>query len=249
MKTTNGKSIMKKTTILFLSIGCLTSLSLMTLQAQIPLVNADFSANTARASFFNDDGSIIVGAVPGWTPAGTGVWNWGNPFSFPTGDSGIVISSESDSTPHMYLAGYDPAVQQTTPTSLALGIYWADFQLGGEWSSENAHVTEVSLYADDGVGDQVVFASEIFNFPDNYTMNWYHLLGCNTSFDGGDGWTIGIQFQNITRNDVDGSAPGWGTSYTTVDNVSIETWPEPSTTALLTLGGLCALVVRRRRRA
>jgi len=227
------------------------ALSLAAKAQIIPIVNGDFEANTVKTPFFQTTGAIATGAVPGWTPAGTGVWSWGGGQQ--TGDSGIDLPSGSDPTTHAYLAGYDPAIYQdtTTPTSGVNDFYRLTFSAGGEWSSMSWHNTLATIYATDG-SERDPIGSGIVSFNDNYTMNTYSVWGQDTTdFMPGDGWTIGVEFQNVTLQS-DGTNPGWGTSYTTIDNVVLEnmgTVPEPSTIALLTLGGLGALVAIRRRRA
>jgi hypothetical protein len=106
--------------------------------------------------------------------------------------------------------------------------------------------TEVQLYADDGVGDRVVFATTDIITPGNTPLPIpYSVWGYNSLFEGTDGWNIGISFRNATSDNSPGSE-GWSA----VDDVTLQTdVPEPSTIALLTLGGLGALVGIRRRRA
>ena len=159
------------------------------------------------------------------------------------------MASGSDPTAHMYLDGGgiygDPAVFQTTTTAVGANIYALSFSLGGEWSSLGDHVTEITMYADDGVGDITTIATTLIEFGDNYTMNNYIFYGVST-LDASYG-NIGVSFQNVTP-----TPGGWEQSYTTVDNVEfsnleISNAPEPGTLALLTLGGLAALVGIRRR--
>jgi hypothetical protein len=242
--TTKNKTIMKKTTKLFLSVGCLTALSLITSQAAI-LANGDFELTTVHTPFFDATGAIVPGAVPDWTPLGVGVFNWSADGTGP-GDSGIDVGltepypgGKDENSTHMYLAATDPAIANVSTTPVGLNTYQVSFDLNPVWSSMNLHDTLVTLYADVG-GVQTVIATDAINgLGDLYANTTYTFDGVSTLTAG----NVAVSFQNDTP-----IVAGQG-SYTCIDNVSIQVVPEPGTIALLTLGGLGALVAIRRRRA
>jgi len=239
---------MKKTTKLFLSIGCLTALTIVSQAQPILVPNGDFEMNTAKTPFFDSTGAIIVDAVPYWKPSGPGLGGgWNFPDGPGTGNSGVDMGSGDAPTMHMYLNQGDPSAYDTTGTGLVVGdIYKATFVLGGEWNNYGGmpYTTTVDIYADDGLGDRITLSSTPIVVPFDYTERSYSVWAYNPSFEGSDGWTIGVSFQNTTQ------PPPHTEGWSVVDDVTLQyDVPEPSTIALLTLGGLGALVGIRRRHA
>jgi hypothetical protein len=91
--------------------------------------------------------------------------------------------------------------------------------------------------------------------PNNWSGgDWvYHQVKVNAAdLAGNIGETLGISIFNSSGLGMDpyqGTLAGIGNSWVGFDNVMLDTVPEPGTIALLTLGGLGALVAIRRRRA
>jgi hypothetical protein len=252
---------MKKTTKLFLAIGCLTALTIVSQAQPITILNGGFELNTVKTPFWDSTGAPIVGAtpdlnaVPDWTPNGNG-----GPQKAGAGDSGVESTVNYGGSWHAYLDNTDPGIYQTTTYGIVPNeVYSVNLDIAGEWSdpwtADNSiphigHVTAVSLYADDGIGDRFIFATTTFNSAENWTMANWTMWGSTPTFSIDDGYHLGVMIQNVTPVPVPPYA-GWENSWTVVDNVTmqVDNVPEPSTIALLTLGGLGALVGIRRRRA
>jgi hypothetical protein len=174
------------------------------------------------------------------------MFNWG--ANTGGGDSGIDLGLVTDApggkempTRHLYLAATDPSVANESSTKVGLHIYELSFEVDAVWSSMGLHDTEVQLSANDDTPGGVVPIGTWEITSGDYNDGYYNVFVQSTL--GSSYGNLQVSFQNVTP-----VTPGQG-SYTDIDNVvlQINDAPEPGTLALLTLGGLSALVAIRRR--
>ena len=201
----------------------IAALSLVQTQAQldIPLVNYDFEEpGTGKIS---DD----WGLIPGW-----------NSDSTPT-DSGVETGWTTSGEYSGYLRSSDDSIWQTTGYAIQQGDDFALTFLGrNNWSGGALGDLKVSLYYDDG-GTRVAFGSafvvldQAAEAPEEIAMSF-------TAPGAAAGMNVGVEFDNTTAGEG---------SWMLVDRVQLVNMaviPEPSTMALVGLGALGLIALRRR---
>jgi len=236
-----------KMKLALLSASCLVALSVAQSQAQvIPLVNGDFSANQGQSKlFFWTSTGAPSGLIPGWTPTGPGGainYDLGGAYVGNSGVDGATDDSNYGGACHLWLDSYDPAVYNTSSYTIQPGDnYSLSLNVSGEWAPDGNHNTTVSLYYLAG-STRVVFATDSFNTPNAWAWTPESFTGAAPSAAFGD--LLGVEIQNVTPES--GLASDNDDSYTSYGNVVLSVVPEPTSIALLGLGGLALLAFRRR---
>jgi hypothetical protein len=237
-----------KMKIRYAIMGGLMAASLAQAETPITLVNQGFELpGTVKTEYWNTNGAIVPGVIPGWEPSGVGV-EVGGPVAGP-GDSGV----ESDTSIGLwrgYLAGRDPSIYQTTTHNIQAGEtfflavaakdVYTEF-LGGA-QAPNSAVINLSLYYLNGANRISLENQNItlsgFAFT-NYTIDVLSIPGLAV------GKPIGIEIDNVSDvYDVGGDVVR---SWVGLDNVRLSFVPEPATTVLLSIGAASLLIFRRRR--
>lgn len=238
-----------KMKIIYAIMGGLMAASLAQAELAITLVNQGFELpGTVKTEYWNTNGAIVPGVIPGWEPSGVGVEGPGGPVPG-LGDSGVE-SDTSIGLWHGYLAGRDPSIYQTTTRNIQAGetffltiaakdIY-TEF-LGGAQAPHSA-VINLSLYYLNGANRISLENQNItlsgFAFT-NYTIDVLSIPGLAV------GKPIGIEIDNVSDvYDVGGNVVR---SWIGLDNVRLSVVPEPATVALLSIGAASLLIFRRRR--
>ena len=166
-----------------------------------------------------------LATVTGWDATGTGALG-----VEPVGSAGSYAPAATDGTYYLY-AGDDAWATQTTGHVIAAGeTFTLTVDMSSTWNSTQG---TIQLYYDDG-GTFTPVAATVQAFSGSTAGPSSVIL----SFAADDvaasyGKNIGVKL---------GTIDGW----TGFDNVRLDVVPEPSSTALLGLGGL-ALILRRKK--
>lgn len=218
--------------------------SLAQAETSITLVNQGFELpGTVKTEYWNTNGAIVPGVIPGWEPSGVGVEGPGGPVPG-LGDSGVE-SDTSIGLWHGYLAGRDPSIYQTTTHNiLASETFFLALAAKNVFTdvAGNSAVINLSLYYLNGanrvsLGNQnITLSGSTFT---NYTIDVLSIPGLAV------GKPIGIEIDNVSDvYDVGGDVVR---SWIGLDNVRLSFVPEPATTVLLSIGAASLLIFRRRR--
>jgi hypothetical protein len=244
-----------------LTIGAALTVLQARAQGQNFLQNGDFSApGTGKISSGFD-------SVPGWFTGGAAADTGVDPLMNLEKNATIPDPSGGTSLYEGYVYNIDSEVglyaNQTTIYTLGgdnagdnlyVSLYARNNNTVDQpnWWPQDPGLLTVSLYAWDGAAKHYFFAQTLDLGLNNENFNLYTIYIDNSQLATAlalfSGDQVGISISDTSLDSSGGTADWSWLNFTDVVLNNTEAVPEPATLALLTLGGLSALVAIRRRR-
>jgi hypothetical protein len=219
---------MKKIFVMLVLVLCLTGA--MALAESIAITNYGFEQPADGKHNMWDAGTNGKGTftdVPGWTS------------DTPAADSGVASewTGSSEGTYCGYLMSSDPSTYNLTDHLIAGGeVFKLQVDVQDNWQPGGmTELFKLSLYyGDDIAGARTIIGTEVVSPVWGWTT--YTLEAAATA--DAVGHKIGIELDNV-------STPTTSDSWQGMDNVRLDTIPEPATLSLLGLGVLAMLRKRK----